>query len=530
MRTSLPRNGFVSGWASAAALVVLLTACASGTGTSAEPGGTLTFAAPDPFASFDPHVIPGGGVNNPVMLLYDRLVHFDSSRKLWPELAESWTATPTAVTFKLKQGPTCSDGTPVTPEVVAASIVREGAPSTANSFTKVTFGTSGYSVTTDDSAHTVTITTNQPFGDLLLAMAMPWSSIICPAGLANPGALATQAFGSGPYKLVSNDAGTITMVVRPEYNWGPHGMTTKQARYPQKLIEKTGLGDEATAASEMLTGALDFFMFQGNDRTRFSGNTSFKSDSVPTPGASFIAVKEDGIFADQAIRQAIDLSMDPKALNQGRYSGYGVPSTSIVGTQSDCFDPNTSHSQVAFDPVTAKTLLDQDGWVVGSNGKRSKNGQKLAIHLVTEPEDLGASDYILAQLQSLGFDVNAQVLDKSGWINTVFHTGNFDITLQPNGGSMPTPSQPFNYVSGPNFPDGTNLFHVQDPAVNSAVLTARASTGDQRCASWATAQEALLKNYEAKPFASAPYDWIFKSTVSLQAMPGQYFDPFTISS
>src|SRR5260221_3089270 len=53
--------------------------------------------------------------------IYDRMVAVGAGGKLVPYLAQSWTVTPSSVTFIVKKGATCADGTALTPTVVAGS-------------------------------------------------------------------------------------------------------------------------------------------------------------------------------------------------------------------------------------------------------------------------------------------------------------------------------------------------------------------------------------------------------------------------
>jgi peptide/nickel transport system substrate-binding protein len=512
-----------------AAIGLLLTACGGSSPAQSRPGGQLIFATADQLTTLDPH--KNDGVNSQTaanMLLYDRLIHLDAQGKLWPELAASWTVTPSSATFVLKKGPTCSDGTPVTPQVVAASITRMDAPATNSPNTSLSVGTAGYSVTTDNQANSVTVTTDAPFGDLLIGMSMPWASIVCPAGINNPASLATSAAGSGPYTLTSSGAGTYTFTARSDYTWGPHGMTTKDSGVPQTIVMKSGVSDESTAASELLRGEIGFYEFGGIDRARFTGNNNFTILNVPTPGTAYVGIKEQGIFTDKNVRQALFMALDPKALNQATYGGTGIMNTSIVGPQSDCFDAGTSKSQTSYDVAGAKALLDQNGWVVGSDGVRSKNGQRLTVRLIAKSDLAGADDYIIPALQAVGADVQAKTLDQTTWVNLVRNTLQFDMTVHPNGGQMPTPGNAFQYVSGTDTPSGNNWWHIHNSQVDAAVQTATTSSGSARCSSWATAQESLLQDYDVKPFASASNAWISMKSVTLNAMPGQYFDPFTL--
>src|SRR5215475_9640317 len=112
--------------AAVVATALLVTAgCSSNKGSSANSsgefasGGTFTLLAADDPGALNPFQnIQTPGVSM-FKYLYSYLLSIDSSGKLVPELSTSWTVDGGTVTFKLKTGVTCSDGTPVTATTIA---------------------------------------------------------------------------------------------------------------------------------------------------------------------------------------------------------------------------------------------------------------------------------------------------------------------------------------------------------------------------------------------------------------------------
>src|SRR5215469_12966536 len=103
---------------------LLVTAACGGASSGSNSGGfasggTFTLLAADDPGSLNPFQnIQTPGVSM-FKYLYSYLLSIDSSGKLVPELATSWTVAGGTVTFKLKTGVTCSDGTPVTATTIA---------------------------------------------------------------------------------------------------------------------------------------------------------------------------------------------------------------------------------------------------------------------------------------------------------------------------------------------------------------------------------------------------------------------------
>src|SRR5690606_10754722 len=127
---------------------------------------------------------------------------------------------PSSATFTLREGATCSDGTPITATVVKNSLdafaVSEG------SIVPQTFGSQVPTITADDAAGTVTIDLEQPWAYLEQALSSSPTGIVCPAGLADPAALAAghvEGAESGPYIQTAAEPGVrYTYELREDYD------------------------------------------------------------------------------------------------------------------------------------------------------------------------------------------------------------------------------------------------------------------------------------------------------------------------
>lgn len=87
-------------------------------------GGTLTIRSAADFRLLDPQLVADSITNGYLANSYATLLYLDRNGKLEGYLAKSWKASATTVTFTLKSGVTCADGTPVKPTVVKNSIQR----------------------------------------------------------------------------------------------------------------------------------------------------------------------------------------------------------------------------------------------------------------------------------------------------------------------------------------------------------------------------------------------------------------------
>src|SRR5262245_42293942 len=212
----------------AAAVAMIASACGGNTGSGpssggkAISGGTLSVRGNRDFDTWDPATCTT--CREYASIFYATLLALDSSGKIVPYLATSYSATANSVTFKLRTDATCSDGTPVTAAVVKNSLQRMidvKAPNNA-----ALFGPGPYTVSEDDATNSVTFSVGKPFSDLVYGFTQLdpglQTGIVCPAGLADPKRLATTPAGAGPYTLVDAVHGDhLTVKLRSDFKWGP---------------------------------------------------------------------------------------------------------------------------------------------------------------------------------------------------------------------------------------------------------------------------------------------------------------------
>jgi peptide/nickel transport system substrate-binding protein len=132
---------------------------------------------------------------------------------------------------------------------------------------------------------------------------------------------------------------------------------------------------------------------------------------------------------DPVVRQAVSLGIDRDILVKSILQGEGsaakafVPDLGIKGVVA------TQKS----DPAEANRQLDAAGWQKGSDGIRTKGGQRLAMSLgfaVKRPEQPPMATAIKDQLQAIGMDVT---LKQDPDVNTTVANNSFDAELYSSG-------------------------------------------------------------------------------------------------
>ena len=79
-------------------------------------------------------------------------------------------------------------------------------------------------------------------------------------------------------------------------------------------------------------------------------------------------------FSDPAVRQAMNLLVDRKAIGDYIYGRTGKASANSINGPDRYVSPNT---HFAFDIAKANKLLDDAGWAKGSDGVRAKDGKRM---------------------------------------------------------------------------------------------------------------------------------------------------------
>jgi peptide/nickel transport system substrate-binding protein len=354
----------------------------------------------------------------------------------------------------------------------------------------------------------VSVKLQSNFGDpdIVAPFSDPPLGIICPAGL-QPGAdFNAQSYGSGPYTLVSaTHLASVNVTLRPAWKWGPNGATA--ATLP-KALEFKYVANDTTAANLLTTGGLDLASIVGPDITRLSNDKTLIRKVAHTVMTGVLVMNPTvaHLTADKAVRQALATVIDRAAWNQAANNGFGLVGTSVIASDVQCYDPTTAAKMPVVDVAKAQTVLKNAGYTLGSDGKFQKDGKPLTLLLIATTDQSVGPQYLQDQFSKLGMTVTLKQTDK-GTFNTTFVKGDWDIGTWQVSNPNPDPALNVGFFSGPSPPNGTNYARVTNSVVDQALNAAKSASGDQRCKYWATAQQAILDNYDMWPLASQSQVW-----------------------
>ena len=401
------------------------SASAAASAASAGEKDTLTiYVGAEPEDGFDP--MTGYGAYGDHTFFHSRLLRYDKDMKLQPDLATEWKISDDGLTYtyKLRDDVVFSDGSPLKASDVVFSYLtaRDGASSSLD-LTKLADAKAP-----DDT--TVEFTLSERYSSF---ESITGKLCIVPEALYDDQKYRTNPIGSGPFKLVQWDKGQQVIIEPNEHYYGTIS--------PFKQITVLFLDGEAALANAQ-SGMLDVVMVSPEYATSTVAGMHLETFptidtrgfNLPTKPESKVEGKVVGnnVTSDIAIRKALVIGIDRQAIVDSALNGIGTATTALI-TQVPWTNPDCSFKDARVDE--AIKILEDAGWVAGSDGIREKDGVRAEFSITGRTDDL--QRYNLAQAfaqeaEKLGIKINAtsEAWDKckemSENIPTCWGTGNYD--------------------------------------------------------------------------------------------------------
>ncbi|UYM06900.1 ABC transporter substrate-binding protein [Solicola gregarius] len=475
-----------------------LTACGGGssdpsTGGDPVDGKTFTMAVATDPGNLDPALTVLSVTRQVDRFLYARLVETQDDGTVVEGLAEKWKADTENATFTLREGITCSDGSPLTASDVAANINFVGDPKNKSPLISVQM-TPGTTATADDKARTVTVKSGAPDPFLLLNVgSLP---IVCGTGMKDRKLLAKGEAGTGMFEvseIVPNDHYTLKR--REDFAWGPGDWDVDEKGLPDEVVIKV-IPNESTAANLLLSGDLSAATIVGPDQERLAAQNLFHADLRAPIGQMFFNQTAGRPTEEEDVRRGLVQALDLDSVGDVLTAGKGEPAEGMVTiAPNPCKGDTVSGNVPESDTAAAEDALDSAGWKVGSDGIRVKDGKKLSLTVLystqTGPTVASGAELVQQTWKKAGVDVELKSVDSTGLNEALFSTGDWDVSMGPLTTGLPSWVVPF--VSGPTPPQGTNFSHIENSAYDAAVQKASGKPGTEGCDDWQAAETELYK-------------------------------------
>lgn len=479
-------------------------------------GGTFTFAVAGDPGTLNPLNNTATTANWLFRFLYQPLVVREQDGSIGAGIANKWTFDGTTAVFTIDPNVTCSDGSKVTPSVIAKNFAWVKDPANTSSVIGAVLPDRNFTYKADDSAGTFTLTLSSAFSNLLPSLS--FMHIVCGAGADDPAKLTTSSSGSGPFTLQSATPNSEYVMTKRD---GYPGNTDQGV--PDKAVMRI-VDSESTAANLLVSGEINAAVINGQDRSRVAAAGATEKTYV-SGGVVMSFNQTDGrITADKSVRVALTQALNrgdvATAVTQGLLPNAG---TSVSAAQPQiCDDSSVASAIPTYDTAAAAATLEAGGWAKGSDGIYAKNGKTLAFDLgysTATPGAAAAAELMADSFNKIGAKVTITPLAQADYTQRVFSTGDYDVMLQQF--SNPFPSTLTGLLAGPVPPDGTNAGHISNATYSAEIAKARsATTQEEACTHWTAASKSLFENADMIPIASWPTNWMVKGAV-MQALGGR---------
>lgn len=409
-------------------------------------GGRLNLAMWNkPIGAFNPIIVNDTYGSNLTGLMYEGLWKYDERYIPVPALAEAWEwdETNTKLTFYLRRNATFFDGTPVTArdvvftykaiwhpryigprdsgweDVVGYEDYANGiSGETRENFERgiVTTGNLPGLYAVDD--YTVVFQLKQPNAPFLYNIAY---------GIVDSskyGSIPVQDWGTAndPYNIFPNGNGPFKM---KEYVDGQYAILEANPNYwaGRPYIDEVvwRIVAAEVAVGEMQRGTLDYVEFSPNELDAYAAMPHVKiyefpdmvfQEMVYNTGPN--ARGEMGPTTDVRVRRAINHAIDRQAIINNLMGGHASMMYGPIHPLTWAYTEDVE--QYPYDPDKARQLLEEAGWVLGSDGYRYKDGKRLTLRLlypnVGNPVRQATAPVVQQWLKEVGIEV---ILEGYDW-------------------------------------------------------------------------------------------------------------------
>jgi peptide/nickel transport system substrate-binding protein len=441
---------------------------------------------------------------------YDTLLFVDPETvKPEPYLAESWTESPTEVTYTLRDGITCADGAPFTAATAAANLNWILDPAN-ESPRRESVVPADATITVEGNTVTVTTTAPRPF----MLYDLGSQQMVCDAGLKEPSTLSAGSNGTGLFQIKDVVAGdSISLTRRDGYEWGPKGTTRATEGVPENVTIKI-VPSPSTAANLLRSGGLNAAVVSGKDEARLGELESLSSPTI----SGMVIYNHNAAMptADPAVRRALTQAIDLDTLTDILTEGKGERAKSLLGEEpSLCTYDSIKGTLPIYDPAAAAEALAASG---------APDVEITLIYDNSTASRSAAAEYVAKQWEEAGAKVTLDGGDENYVIGRTFAaedptnwTASLGLILQSG-----TPAIFPQYLSGPVPPSGTNFAGIDNEAYVKAATAAADLAGEDACSTWRDAEAALFDAADLVPVSMTPFKMYFNGAESIIRPVGGY--------
>jgi peptide/nickel transport system substrate-binding protein len=230
---------------------------------------------------------------------------------------------------------------------------------------------------------------------------------------------------SGPFMMKESKPGDhYTMVRNPMYYRAAEGLP-----YLDSVVFRI-VPSQDTILKDLQAGTVDSSWFLDVTKTiayqRLTNYALTKNPNASNFEAMYFNFHNKILGAHLEVRQAMAMAIDHQALIDTARRGQAVPlctdhgQSYVPGYQANAPCPK-------FDPTAANALLDQNGWKMGADGVRTKDGMRLEFEYSTTANNLWRADdelILQSDFKAIGIKLDIQNYPASTFFGPFLAGGN----------------------------------------------------------------------------------------------------------
>ena len=452
------------------------------TGAAAEIGNSekkeeLVFVNYRDIRDLNPHLYAGEMYAQE--MLYETLVNITADGYEGC-LAESWDISEDGktYTFHIRDGVKFSDGEVCDANAIKANfdaIIENKDRHTWLEMMNLLVGVSA----PDDK--TFVIELSEPYYPLLteLGVTRPFAMISPKAMKDGSTKDGVNAYiGKGPYVLTDFVTDEYAVFEANENYWGEQ---PKIKKITVKVIP-----DNQTRILALEKGEIDMIfgknMIDADAINQYTGNDKFTvSLSDPTSTRQIVLNTTRDVLADKEVRQALQHATNKQTISEGIFYDLEQPADTLFAKTVPYCDIDLE--PYAYDVELAQSMLDEAGWVVGSDKIREKDGQKLNIDLLYNSDSVtekAIAEYLQSEYQKIGIALNIHGEEEQSYRDNM-KAGNFDMVFNICWGTPYDPQSSLAAMRAPVYGDYAAQLGLEDKAdIDQAITDILVSTDETK--------------------------------------------------
>jgi len=459
----------------------------------ASVGGELIVRTVELGDTMDPAKTGSAQVSSTLRLVGDTLIAKDYDGNFVPWIAESWDISEDGLTwtFKIREGVTFHDGTPLDATAVKFTFDRILDPATQ---AVTAAGLVGPMTSTEaPDATTFSFTLSEPFAPLLQFLTSSNLSIVSPTAVESMG----DDFGrkpilSGAFMFDEWREGDRVVLKRnPDYAWAPEYMHQDPAGAFIETITFQSITEDASAVAAFEAGEIQQLSLPATDISRFEGTEDYWIVTYERKGIITLAFNVNVTpFDDPALRKVLMGAVNKDDVLDAAVEGYGFPAYSFLSPGIFGYWDGMKDYAPAYDPDGVIAALAELGWTdTDGDGIVDKDGVKLSFTALNLPNDSygRAAQIVQAQFSDVGVEMVIQQMEFATVLEQVAAESHQAVFM---GYTYQDPDIAYLIFDSSQAGAGINLSAVRDPELDALIKEGRSATDpDARAAVYETMQK-----------------------------------------